>query len=218
MYPEDQPQQPPTPTGQPPAQPPAQDDSARVAELERQVAELREQAQPPKGNTVGIPEPPSDLDFDEWPKEGGLGEDHPQPWDLKAQGLQVGNANDGTTTIAAPHTGDVTVLEPGAPDTVSPVVVSHNRPLLGPLSSDPSVAELGAMLAKVGIETSVSRGENPNNVVDESVLAGVERFRDAYDVQEDPSQWPVQGKEQSRLHIGPWTWEAIQRAAARVEA
>jgi peptidoglycan hydrolase-like protein with peptidoglycan-binding domain len=61
----------------------------------------------------------------------------------------------------------------------------------------------------------VSKGTNPNNVVDDSVLNGVRRFREAFGVEEDPSQWPVAGKEQAQLHVGAWTWEALFRAVKR---
>lgn len=215
---------------QPPAPDPASDVEqlrAQVAALQKLVEQQQQQAAPrttAAGGTLGIPEPPEGMpDFAaEWPAEGGLtvanGDQAPQPFDLKSHGFRVGNANDGETTVMAPHSGTVDVLAPGAPDHVSPIVPIHGRPLLGPLTADPSVFELGALLAELGIETSVSQGTNPNGVFDESMINGVERFREAYHVEEDPSQWPTRGAENARVHCGAWTWEAIFRAVAHQRA
>jgi hypothetical protein len=221
----DQPTQQPPEQQPPTAQPPSEVEQlrAQVAQLEAERAAAAPVASGPArpGGTLGVPERPEGLpDYAaDWPQEGGLklddGQPAPQPWDLRAHGLKIGTDNDGSAVVTDPRSGEITNLAAGAPDTVSPIVPVHGRPLLGPLSSDPSVAELGSLLAALGIETSVSEGTNPNNVVDDSVLNGVRRFREAFGVEEDPSQWPVAGKEQAQLHVGAWTWEALFRAVKR---
>jgi hypothetical protein len=146
----------------------------------------------------------------DWPQEGGF--DGPQPWDLVAQGFKVGATEQGTTLV---KDGEITELAPGEPDTVSPIVPAHGRPVLSSLSAGEAVKELGALLAELGYETSISKGRNPFGVLDETVASAVERFREDYDVAEDPSQFAHDRKAAALSHVGPWTWEALLRAAAR---
>jgi hypothetical protein len=227
----------PTP-GAPPPQPPAQEPPAsaradspsgdtaelleRLRQLEEQLAERDQQK--PAGVGFGpaqaasepdVPKPPEQLpDYaGEWPAKGGL--DGPQPWDLHNLGLKVGTADDGSVTVTSPHTGGIVQLQPGAPDTVSPIVPAHGRPPLGPGSASPAVRELGELLAVLGYETSVSRGQNPQGNFDESIAAAVDRFRTDYGVEEDPSQFPRDGRANAQSHVLAWTWEAILRAAGR---
>jgi hypothetical protein len=223
-------QQPPTPPSDTPAGAPERQAPDELAQLREQVAQLtatveQQRARSPLAHaqestgTLGVPEPPEGLpDYArEWPREGGLqladGKPAPQPWDLHSHGLVVGNGSNGETVVSSPHTGDVVSIAPGADDTVSPIVPAHGRPPLGPLSSDPAVAELGALLKAVGIETSVSEGRNPNNVMDQSMIDGVQRFRDAFGVEEDPSQWSR--PENAERHVAAWTWEGLLRAVRR---
>lgn len=145
--------------------------------------------------------------YADWPERGGS--ELPQPWDHKAMGLQ--NA-----------VRDLMDDQPaGAPNTVSPIVIDHGRPLLTFGSSDPSVQELGRILGALGFANSVSRGTNPFGSVDDTVMGAVHAFRDAYDVQEDPSGFggnTPAGRERAEAHIGPWTWEAILRAGENATA
>jgi peptidoglycan hydrolase-like protein with peptidoglycan-binding domain len=223
-----------TPPQAPPTPPAADPRDDAIAQLRAELDEIKAQrslpATPtlPSGPgsavpTLGVPEPPDGLpDYGaDWPQLGGMkldsGEPAPQPWDHRERGLVVSTSDDGVTTIASPHTGEHTTIAAGAANHVSPIVPVHGRPLLGPLSSDPvAVGELGRLLATIGYATSVSEGRNPQGVVDESITAAVERFRQDFGVQEDPSAWPVDGERQARLHVGAWTWEALLRAAQRV--
>jgi hypothetical protein len=128
--------------------------------------------------------------------------DMPQPWDLQAQGLD--------------H--EASKLDPGARNTVAPVVVEHCYPTLTSGSADPAVHELGRMLADLGHPNSVSRGENPFGAVDQTILAAVYAFRAEHNVEEDPSGFgghTPAGRTLAAAHIGPWTWEAVRRAHAR---
>jgi peptidoglycan hydrolase-like protein with peptidoglycan-binding domain len=139
--------------------------------------------------------------YADWPHKG---DDRAQPWDLDAVGVDKADRE----------------LEPGARDTVSPVVLRHSYPTLVSGSADPAVAELGRRLAALGYANSVSEGANPFGVVDDSVLSAVDRFRDDYGVQEDPTPYggtSTAAQIRAALHIGPYTWEAIIRASDRIE-
>lgn len=139
--------------------------------------------------------------YKDWPERGGS--ELPQPWDLTAQGLH-GQLRDFERDS-----------QPGSPNTVSPIVIAHGKPILANGSSDPTVHELGRILGQLGFPNSVSDGQNPYGAVDNSVMAAVYSFRDAYGVQEDPSGWggnTPDGRARAAAHIGPWTWEAILRA------
>jgi hypothetical protein len=144
--------------------------------------------------------------YADWPAKGGS--EDPQPWDLAGMGL-LGASRDFEAQT-----------KPGTPDNVSPIVISHSRPLLTYGSSDPSVHELGRILGALGFPNSVSDGHNAYGSIDNTVMAAVFAFRDAYGVQEDPSAYggdTPAGREQAAAHIGPWTWEAVLRAGQRLD-
>jgi hypothetical protein len=140
--------------------------------------------------------------YTDWPQKG---DDRAQPWDLDALGISKTDRE----------------LEDGARDTVSPVVIRHSCPILVSGSADPIVGDLGRRLALIGYANSVSEGANPFGVVDESIFNAVERFREDYGVEEDPT--PFGGRTtaatlRAAQVIGPYTWEAILRASDRAEA
>lgn len=166
----------------------------------------------------------------DWPKRGGFGDDVPQPWDLDAQGIVAAAPASGDPSVAQPITvladGEQIELAPGAPNVIAPIVLDHGRPILASGSIDlgpgPAVAgavtELGQLLALIGYPNSVSRGQNHLGIVDDSIMGAVEKFRDDFDVREDPSGWQRNGRVNAQTHVGPWTWEAILRVAERIEA
>lgn len=82
------------------------------------------------------------------------------------------------------------------------------RPVLTSGSSHPDVAELGRLLAAAGHENSVSRGENPHNLVDESLLAAITAYRNAHQVDAEDAIPSVPAHERSRW-IGPTLWAHI---------
>lgn len=132
----------------------------------------------------------------DWPRHGY---DGPQPWDHDALGIPREDR-------------DAVGSEP---NTVTPTV-THTHPILTSGSADPVVHDLGRKLGQLGYPNSVSRGENPFGVVDQTVLNAVETFRQQYGVQEDPSPFGGKtdhGRRLAAAHIGPWTTEAILRAA-----
>jgi hypothetical protein len=136
----------------------------------------------------------------QWPKEGGL--DGLQPYDLTALGVPKGGYDDG-------EQADL------------PVVPDHGRPVISSGSGGPEVRELGRLLGKLGYESTVTRGENPFDIADPSVMAAAQAFCRDYDVTEDPSAFggdnPT-GRDVAANHIGTWVWEAIIRAAERKSA
>lgn len=139
--------------------------------------------------------------YGDWPTKGSA--DQPQPWDLDAQGVSATERQ----------------LEPGAPDTVSPLQPREGLPMLAQGSQGPEVRRIAVALGELGYSNSISRGsiDNAYNVVDDSVLAAIEAFRRDYNVAEDPSQFPRDPQANAASHIGPWTQEAILRAAERAE-
>lgn len=209
------------------AQPPDDPRDAQIAALEERLQQLEANRAMPgtalgfgaavQPTQVNVPKPPENLpDYAaDWPQKGGL--DGPQPWDLRAFGIAVGvDTETGAVTFSSPHTGEVVTLAPGAPDTISPIVIAHGRPMLTSGSSDPRVNELGQLLGLLGYSNSVSEGKNPQAIVDETVMGAVDGFRRDYGVEEDPSQFPRDGKNNAQSHVGPWTWEAILRAGKRL--
>lgn len=125
--------------------------------------------------------------------------DLPQPWDLRAQNLHR-----------------EAELAPGAANTIAPIVVSHRFPILSSGSADPGVHVLGRALGALGFENTVSKGLNPFGAVDQSVMGAVHAFRSVFGVLEDPSGFgghTPAGQAAAAAHIGPWTWEAVLRAA-----
>jgi hypothetical protein len=135
-----------------------------------------------------------------WPTKGT---DEPQPWDHGELGIKPG--------INAPE------LEPGEPDTVSPVLPRVGLPMLTEGSQGDEVRTLGLALGRLGYANSVSEGRNFFNVYDITLTAAVDGFRRDFGVEEDPSQFPRDARNNARSHAGPWTQEAILRAAERLD-
>jgi peptidoglycan hydrolase-like protein with peptidoglycan-binding domain len=162
----------------------------------------RRSATAPKPTTTTTPPaavPPPSLrrQYADWPQRGDT---RPQPWDLDALGVPRADRE----------------LAPGAPDTVSPIVVRHRCRTLTSGEAGPLVAELAARLHELGYPTSISRGENPYTVFDHSVMAAVERFRADYGVEEDPTPYSgARAADQAAAHVGPYTWEGIIRVSDR---
>lgn len=137
--------------------------------------------------------------YSDWPQPGDT---RPQPWDLDA--LEVPKSE--------------RELAPGAPDTVSPIVIRHQCPTLTSGAAGPLVAELAQRLAELGYESSISRGENAWAVLDHSVMGAVQAFRHAYGVEEDPTPWGGRTPDaisRAAAHVGPYTWEALIRVSDR---
>lgn len=82
------------------------------------------------------------------------------------------------------------------------------RPILSTGSGHDAVHELGQLLAKAGCPNSVSRGENPHGVVDDTILTAAAAFRAAHDVPEETAIPGVPKAERDRW-IGPELWKAL---------
>lgn len=94
-------------------------------------------------------------------------------------------------------------------------------PLLVNGSADAAAAPLFSALAELGYPTPISRGENPFHVIGQEEMAAVRQFRRDYGVREDPSPFGgdnLGGNSVADTHIGPWTGEAILRAAGHAGA
>lgn len=92
------------------------------------------------------------------------------------------------------------------------VVIDHRMPTLASGSDGPAVLELGARLAKLGYESSVSRGENPFAILDPTLLDAVRDFRADFGVHDDYRTFA--DPDDAANHVGPFTWEALLRATA----
>lgn len=147
--------------------------------------------------------------FQNWPAKGGQLDNIPtddegktaHPWDLGAQGLPV----PGVTRDFLP---------PG-PNELAPIVIGHQHGILIPGTAGSEVEELGRLLGQAGYPNSISRGTNHAFAFDDSITAAVATFRRDYHVQDDPSGFPADHR--SEIYVGPWTWEALERVAARGE-
>lgn len=93
----------------------------------------------------------------------------------------------------------------------APKVIAHGKPILTSGSGGPVVHELGALLAELGYESSVSRGENPFAIVDPSVLEAVQAFRRDHDVAEAVESFPEADRDR---YVGPVTWQALLDATS----
>lgn len=143
--------------------------------------------------------------YADWPQPG---DEREQPWDHQKAGVT-------REQLDALHE------EPGSPNTVSPIVIGHSMPVLSSGSGGDqswAVGELARRLNVLGIKTSVGTAQNPFSILDQSVMAGVERFREEHNVAEDPTAFggnTAAGRARAGAHVGPWTWEAIIRASER---
>lgn len=172
---------------------------------EAQDAELAQAAAQPEPQ----PEPPKDpIDdvraarekFADWPNDDT--KELAQPWDLGELGLPRPGVN------SEP-------LPDGQPDTVSPVVPRAGLPLLSYGSQGDDVREIALRLGELGYANTVTRGQNPYGVYDESIHQNVEAFRRDYNVAEDPSAFVREPDRQAASHAGPWTLEAVFRVSDR---
>jgi hypothetical protein len=82
------------------------------------------------------------------------------------------------------------------------------RAVLTSGSQHEDVHELGRLLADAGHENSVSRGENPFGLVDESILTAVNNYRNDGDVEPEADIPGVPTHERTRW-IGPNLWAAL---------
>lgn len=136
--------------------------------------------------------------YRDWPF--GPDDDRPQPWEHRA--LNV----------------DPNAVGPGEHDDASPVPIEHNYPTLSAGSHGPAVLELGQLLGDLGYGNSVSEGNNPFNVLDDGLLRAVQQFRRDHGVVEDPTAFGGDnddGRRAAGNHVGPYTWEALQRVTER---
>jgi hypothetical protein len=96
--------------------------------------------------------------------------------------------------------------------TDSGVIPRAGLPLLvsgGATGPDPTAQALFTALAELGYPTPISEGANPFGTIGAEELGAVRQFRRDYGVRENP-----EGNMVAESHIGPWTGEAILRAAA----
>jgi peptidoglycan hydrolase-like protein with peptidoglycan-binding domain len=125
-----------------------------------------------------------------WPRKGY---DGPQPWELV-------DAQRAAELVSKEHAGE--------PNDAGPVVIGHDRPILTSGSAGPDVEELARRLGDLGYSNSVTEGENPFAVLDQSILGAARAFAGDYGVREDPSGFGGSERE-AEGHIGPWLWEAV---------
>ncbi len=94
-----------------------------------------------------------------------------------------------------------------------PPAITHNRGILIAGSAGDEVLELAACLARIGYETSISRGENANAVYGGAEREAVAAFHRDYGIEEDPAIIAASTSDA----VGPWSWEALFRLVRRAE-
>lgn len=95
----------------------------------------------------------------------------------------------------------------------NPPELTHDHGLLASGAAGAEVVELAALLAALGYETQISRGQNPHAIFGDSERAAVNQFRADYNVQEAPEVIAAT----IPSVVGPWTWEALHSAVRDVE-
>jgi hypothetical protein len=111
----------------------------------------------------------------------------------------------------------------GEPQPVEDRQVTHNEPLLATGASGEPVERLCKLLAHAGFATNtIVKGENPANVLDNSVMADVERFWAAYPDAREPDELYA-GREGSieslrGSWVGPHTWQKLYELAGAAVA
>jgi hypothetical protein len=166
-----------------------------VAELRARVAQLEHTESPQRG-----PDPKQlAKDFEGWPREGY---DGPPPWEVAAA-----HAEDRHTRADQPDP----YRGPGA--------VTHSEPLLTEGAAGDAVARLAELLKVLGYrDNTIARGENPANVLDQSVMHDVVAFARSHNVGEDLESFrglAVPAEDAVQRVIGPYTWQALYAAAER---
>jgi len=95
------------------------------------------------------------------------------------------------------------------------VPLEHSEPLLTYGSAGEKVRLLATLLARVSpnyATNNVIRGLSPADVLDNSVMADVARFRAEYAISEDLQAWqghPVPATDLVGAYVGPHTWHAL---------
>jgi hypothetical protein len=91
--------------------------------------------------------------------------------------------------------------------------VTHNEPILTGGASGPAVERLVRLLAAAGFASnSIVKGENPHAILDNTVMADVQRFWAAHDVAEPPELFEgrdVAAALETGKWVGPHTWQAL---------
>ena len=89
----------------------------------------------------------------------------------------------------------------------NPPALTHDRGLVCSGTAGDIVLELAMMLAHLGYQTSISRGENVHAIYGGAEREAVAAFHRDYGIQEDPAIIQASTPDV----VGPWTWEALHR-------
>lgn len=199
-----------TPTPTPAAKKPAAKKTAarrpraggdELAELRARIAQLEaaEAAAPGKGSIEQRRAEAAEA-FDGWPREGY---DGPAPWEVGA--LHADERHQGA--VPEPYNG------PGA--------ITHTMPMLTFGAAGDPVRVLGELLRTLGYKTnSLATGENPNAVLDNSVMNDVRDFCTRYGVRNSQQEFEglsVPAADVIDRVVGPYIWQALFMAAGRVD-
>jgi peptidoglycan hydrolase-like protein with peptidoglycan-binding domain len=90
----------------------------------------------------------------------------------------------------------------------NPPELTQSRRMVGSGSAGEEVAALAELLGYLGFPTSLSAGQNPSAMFDDSVRQAVAAFCAEYGVEEDPQVKAARTPDV----VGPWLWEALTRA------
>jgi len=93
----------------------------------------------------------------------------------------------------------------------NPPTITHDRRMLTSGTNGPEVAELGALLGVIGYPNPITAGQNPHAIYDTELAAAVRQFCSEFGVSEDPAIVAAMTADV----VGPWIWEALNRAARK---
>lgn len=97
---------------------------------------------------------------------------------------------------------------PQAYEAENPPTLTQNHLMLSPGMTGPEVVELAALLGQLGYGSSITSGQNPHAIFDDSLVRALGEFGREYGVEEDPAVLRARTPDT----VGPWTWEALVRA------
>jgi hypothetical protein len=183
--------------------------TADQAELEKQALGEGGAAQPPTGPVAATDAGPNTADQAELEKqalgEGGAAQPPTGPVAATDAGPK------GELPAEWPHPGYDGSVQPW--EASNPPELTHDKGLLTSGEVGEDVIELCALLARLGFQTSIARGQNPHAVYDESIAGAILAFRQAYGIRENPEIVAAT----IPSVVGPWTWEALIRAADKAD-
>jgi hypothetical protein len=133
-----------------------------------------------------------------------------------AQKAETFLANQKATQTASEPAGETSQE---TPPPVERPAVTHKQPILTGGADGQAVQDLVKLLEVCGHATNtIAKGENPDGILDASVMADVRAFCEEHGVQEDRTLYNERVPVADLLGkwVGPNTWQALYDEASRI--